>query len=114
MKVKDLIKQLSKLNPNLDLLFSESKPSNKLMIDVDLIQGFAVSWPKDQDVFGTRSPFFVASKEAYRMCEDGQTYLDFTSPDINPAIFLASREVDFLKACEDYKSRKRNELGCNK
>lgn len=102
MKVKDLIQELSKLDPETDILFAKSNWASDISVDAELVNGYSVGHPKKDNPFGTRPPLFVNHERAHRVCEDGKTFLSFKSRHIKPAIYLRSKEPDERTAINKY------------
>lgn len=102
MKVKDLISELSKLDPEQDILFAKSNWASDISVDAELINGYSLSHSKKDIPFGIRSPSFIDHKRAHRICEDGKTFLSFKSRHVKPAIYLRSKEPDFQSAYNKY------------
>lgn len=94
MKVKDLIRELSQLDPEMDVLFAKSSWATSISVDAELVNGYSVGYPKKDNPLGTRPPVFVDQKTAHRVCEDGKTFLSFKSRHIKPAFYLRSKEPD--------------------
>ena len=102
MKVKDLIRELSKLDPEQDILFAKSNWASDISVDAELVNGYSVSHSKNDNPLGTRPPLFVDYERAHRICEDGKTFLSFRSRHIKPAIYLRSKEPDDRAAYKKY------------
>jgi len=110
--IKDLIKKLSELDPEAQILFHDKKPIGGVCVDVEIINGFAISHPKKHDLYNTKPPLFVEDKIAKRICEDGKTFLDFRSKHIKPAFYINPVEPDFRKAYDKYQLKnQKNEQG---
>lgn len=105
MKISELIQELSKLDPNLDILFTKGNWASDLSVGAELVSGYSVGHSKKNDPFGTRPPYFVNDKSANRVCEDGRTFLDFRSKHIKQAIYLRSVEPDDRAAFAEYQKR---------
>lgn len=91
MRVKELIEQLSGLDPEMEVTLhrqgfhaSPSYDSSKLIVE----KGYLVC---DADGFYSRSEgngCFVEGTRANRVMNDGKKFLDLTSPTIYPAIHI--------------------------
>ncbi len=102
MKVKDLIRELSKLDPEQDILFAKSNWTSDISVDAELVNGYSVDHSKKDNPLGTRPPLFVDYGQAHRVCEDGKTFLSFRSRHIKPAVYLRSKEPDDRTAYNKY------------
>lgn len=102
MKVKDLIQELSKLDPEMDILFAKSNWASDTSVDAEIVNGYSVGHSKKDNPLGTRPPIFVDHERAHRVCEDGRTFLSFKSRHIKPAIYLRSKEPDDRAAYNKY------------
>lgn len=110
MKISELIQDLSKLDPNLDILFTKGNWSSELSIDSELVSGYSVGHADKHNVFGIRPPIFVDYKNAHKVCASGKTYLDFRSKHIRPAVYLRSIEPDFKAAYDKYQEKQIKQL----
>lgn len=102
MKVKDLIQELNKLDPNMDILFPKSNWASEISIGAELINGYSVNHSQKSNPLGTLSPVFINYEYAHRKCEDGKTFLNFKSKLIKPAIYLRSVEPDYRALYDKY------------
>lgn len=105
MKVSELIQELNKLDPDMDILFAKSNWASEISVGAELVNGYAVEHSQKSNPIGTRPPIFLDHKVAHRICEDGKTYLNFKSRYVKPAIYLRSVEPDFDKAMAKYKNK---------
>lgn len=95
MKVKDLIQELNKLDPNMEILFAKSNWASEISIGAELVSGYSVNHSQKSNPLGTRPPIFIDYEYAHRKCEDDKTFLNFKSKLIKPAIHLRSVEPDY-------------------
>lgn len=105
MKVKELIEELSRLDPEMNILITKGSWSSEVSVGAELVKGYSVNHSRKDNPFGTRSPIFVDYDRAHQICEDGRTFLDFRSPNIKPVVYLRSKEPDFREAYERYQRR---------
>lgn len=105
MKVKELIQELNKLDPEMDILFAKSDWTSKISIGAELVNGYSVSHSQKSNPLGILPPVFVDYEYAHRICENSKTYLDFRSKFIKPAIYLRSVEPDFETAYDKYQNK---------
>lgn len=90
MKVKDLIQELNKFDPNMEILFAKSNSASEISIGAELVSGYSVSHSQKFDPIGTCKPIFIDYEYANRKFEDGNTFLNFRSKLIKPTIYLRS------------------------
>ncbi len=105
MKVKDLIQKLSKLDPDMDVLFAKSNWTSEISVGAELVNGYSVNHSQKSNPLGTRPPIFIDYEYAHSKCEDGKTYLNFKSKLIKPAIYLRSLEPDFQENYNKYQAK---------
>ena len=90
MKVNELIDFLSQFDSNLEVTFLNLGSQRDWEIDkCEIVEGYQVT-QSEQDL--GHPIYFVHKKVAHSICDDEQTFLDFSSPYIKPSICLyASR-----------------------
>lgn len=94
MLIKELIEALSKMDPETEVMLykqgaydSPSFSTTKILIK----KGYAVRDPEESGSFYTKAKgngMFVDEDYANQVMDDGQKFLDLTSPTIHPVIQL--------------------------
>ena len=94
MRVKDLLKELSELDPETEVFLhipgGFSAPAYETT-NFSIQKGFVVRDPEREHNFYTKARgngMFVTEQAAMTVCEDGQTFLKIGAPTVHPAYRL--------------------------